>query len=605
MNVLVLHNNNLPNYLLLSFEINDIVIKSVSVKLPETDVQDFDTFISDFLSNQNKSNPLCQYDMIVLPFNTTVNNLEYTGLRIAAHLRLTREWNCMSTPILFLGPDTFQEISQFSELGSLLNSFNVFISSKNKQEEIIDMLRWIKENTKAKDIIEDSPEYKDFLKRMKSISAPANYATHHSLANEWAIMRWNDIMTDPVELPNNDFTKMLYYKYLRALYGDSQKIKKWLKKQGLANLERIDNIEGGKKLVLIDDEWNKGWADIIAHIADVSGFDFEKCEVKKEWDRDTLVKEVNTFVDNNDADCYLLDLRLHDSDFDTEYLKKNDFRLSGYEVLDHIKSNNEANPVIVFSASNKLWNFKNTVWNYKDENSLKEKEGAFDYILKETPESASKARVSYDIYCDFVNAVRLSFKLSELKEVVKKQKNFKNIYPDASILDEFVKLALLDKGKNNNSLLKACLMNLWTFIEGYIRERYTIIPTEQGGFRQLNSRNDNINWGMVSNRIFVKKQKITNTSYYKILEAWHNTENQVNILPGFEEVDNSKFGITLCSLYLIYNIEERIVNNILIPLGNIRNKMSHESGEVDLSLKMLYDLYFKIIVPIIEQDYKK
>ena len=146
--------------------------------------------------------------------------------------------------------------------------------------------------------------------------------------------------------------------------------------------------------------------------------------------------------------------------------------------------------------------------------------------------------MSYDIYCDFVNAVRLSFKLSELKEVVKKQKNFKNIYPDASILDEFVKLALLDKGKNNNSLLKACLMNLWTFIEGYIRERYTIIPTEQGGFRQLNSRNDNINWGMVSNRIFVKKQKITNTSYYKILEAWHNTENQVNILQGFEEVDN-------------------------------------------------------------------
>ena len=164
MNVIVLHNNNLPVFLLQRSKTSDIIIESVSVELPQTDVPDFDTFISAFLSNKNKVNSLCQYDVIVLPFNTTNNNLEYTGLRIAAHIRLTKEWNCMSTPILFLGPDTFQEINHFSELGSLLNSFNVFISSKNKQEEIIDMLRWIKENTKTKDNIEDSPEYKDFLK---------------------------------------------------------------------------------------------------------------------------------------------------------------------------------------------------------------------------------------------------------------------------------------------------------------------------------------------------------------------------------------------------------------------------------------------------------
>lgn len=604
MKVLVLHNNNLPSFLLLESQTKDISIRSVSVALPETDIPDFDTHISNRMSDEHGANlKRDNYDIIILPYNTTENNIEYTGLRILAHLRLTRDWNCMSVPILFIGPDTTDEMDQFCELSSLLYSFNVFRSSKNKQEDVFKMLRWINKETKPVENVEDTPEYKDFLKRMKSLSAPANYATHHSLANEWAIMRWNDMMTNPVELPNNEFTKMLYYKYLRALYGDSQKIKKWLKKQGLINLEKIDYIEREKKLVLIDDEWNKGWAAIIAYIAKSSGFKFENCAIKKKWDRNTLINNVEDFIDNNDADCYLLDLRLHETDFDEVFLKNNSLRLSGYEILDHIKKNNEANSVVIFSASNKLWNFKKTVWNYKDEEKLKEKEGAIDYVLKETPESSLKAQESYNIFYGFVNAIRLSFNLSKLKEVVNKQKKLKSLYPNASILDEFVRLVLFDKGKNSNSLLKACLMILWTFVEEYISKRYSIIPTERGAYQQLYSKIDNANCGIVSNRIFIKKQKITNTGYSRILEARCKVMNQTTLLSGFEEVDNSKFGITLCSFFLIYNIDEKIINNILIPLGNVRNKMSHESGEVDLSLKMLYDFYFKIIVPIIEHDY--
>ena len=92
---------------------------------------------------------------------------------------------------------------------------------------------------------------------MKSISAPANYATHHSLANEWAIMRWNDMMTNPVDIPDKDFAKMLYYKYLRALYGNSQDLEG--SKNNNKNIEEIGDFRFGKKLALIDDEWGKGW----------------------------------------------------------------------------------------------------------------------------------------------------------------------------------------------------------------------------------------------------------------------------------------------------------------------------------------------------------
>ena len=609
MKVLVLHNNNLPDYLLLSSKITDVDIKSVSVKLPETDVQDFDTFISDYLSNQNEGNPLYLYDVIVLPYNTTNNDLEYTGLRIAAHIRLTKEWNCMSKPILFLGPDTFQEINQFSELGCLLNSFNVFMSSKNKQEEIIKMLSWIKENTKAINNIEDSPEYKIFLNRMKCLSAPANYSTHHSLANEWAIMRWNDMMTNPVDLLNNDFTKMLYYKYLRALYGDSQKIKIWLKKQGLNNLEKIENIEEGKRLVLIDDEWNKGWADILAHIAEVSGFEFDKCEIKKEWDRDTLVNNVNTFVDNIAADCFLLDLRLHDSDFDEVFLKKNSLRLSGYEILDHIKEKNEANSVVVFSASNKIWNFKNTVWDYKDEKSLKEKEGALDYVLKETPESSLSARESYKIYSGFVNAVRLSFRLSKLKEVVTKQNDIKMINPSVSSLEEFIKLVLLDKGQNKHSIIKACLMCLMTFLEDYIKERYEFVSTGgDGPAKRVQLALTKNNGGTtidtdITKHVFVKRRQKENSTYSEIIDSYYTAESS-EPESCFTPINDKDTGLLLSVLYVQYNFSSSDIKKYFLPIKNKRNTISHESKNISLEYNELYDFYFKIIVPIIEHDHK-
>ena len=609
MKVLVLHNNNLPSFLLIDSQIENVSIKSISVALPETDIPDFDSHISNILIDGNRVNLKNEsFDIIILPYNTTENCIEYTGLRILAHLRLTREWNCLSTPILFLGPDTTDEVNQFCELGSLLCSFNVFKSSKNKLEDVLKILKWINQRTIAIDNVEDTQEYKDFLKRMKSLSAPANYATHHSLANEWAIMRWNDMLTNPVEISNNDFSKMLYYKYLRALNGDSQKIKKWLKKQGLNNLERIDDIEGGKKLVLIDDEWKKGWADIIDHIAKVSGFEFEKCEIKKEWDRDTLINEVKSFVDDNDADCYMLDLRLHDSDFDKDYLNTNNLKLSGYDILDYIKSNNEANPVIVFSASNKLWNFKKTVWDYKDE-FLNEKEGAFDYILKETPESALKARESYNIYSDFVNAIRSSFKLSKLKKIVSKQNDLKKVYPDMSLFDEFVKLVLLDKGRDNHSVKKACLMTCMTFLEDYIKDRYEFISTGFDLAKKLQLAQTDKYGGAtietdVTKHVFLRREKKLNSDNYEIIDSYYTVDN-TEPESCYVSVFNKDIGLLLSVLFIQYKFNRSDIKTFFLPIRNKRNAISHELNNVSIGYQELYDFYFKIIVPIIEKDNPK
>ena len=96
-----------------------------------------------------------------------------------------------------------------------------------------------------------------------------------------------------------------------------------------------------------------------------------------------------------------------------------------------------------------------------------------------------------------------------------------------------------------------------------------------------------------------------NTVYNKIVDTDYITGSSASIPHGYEEVDNSKFGLTLCSLYLKYRIDKNVINNIVVPLDGIRNDVSHKPGKVNLKIKQLYDFYFKIIVPIIEQDSKK
>lgn len=607
MKVLVLHNNNLPEFLLRSAKLEDVNVKSISVALPETDVPDFDSHISQKMVDEYGANLIKEcYDIIILPYNTTENDLEYTGLRILAHLRVTREWNCMATPIMFLGPDTLLEVNQFCELGGLLNTFNVFTSSITKQEDLITKLRWIKKETRAIESIETTPEYKAFLKRMRSLSAPANYTSHHSLANEWAIMRWNDMMSQPVDLPDNGFTHMLYYKYLRALYGDSQKMKRWLNKNNYTDLERFDGIIGNKKLVLIDDEWDKGWAGILKHIADSSGFDFNYCEIKKEWDRNTLIKEVLVFIDKNDADCFLLDLRLHDTDFNEQYLKENELRLSGYEILDYIKEKNEANQVVIFSASNKVWNFKNTVWDYKV--GLKARDGATDYLLKETPESVLKSSESYNLYLNFFNSIQTSFKLSELKKVVEKQVYLKHICSVVSPLDEFYRLVLLDKGRDKKSILKACLMCLMSFLEDYIKDRFELLKTGKDSSKRIKLVKTQKYGGAtieenVEKHIFVRREK-KDTKYYNIIDSYY-TKEETESRNLFTSVSEGDIGLLISALYINYEMSNLYMNDFFLPIKNKRNTISHEPDNIPLRYNELYNFYFKIIVPVIEHDYKK
>lgn len=349
MNILIIHNDNLPETLTQDLQRTDGINADLKIfRMEPTEQKTFDTFIDNKLSEW-LANDKIKYDVIILPFSLTERHIEYTGLRVAAHIRLTKEWHnhhknrYLNIHILFIGPDNKDDVMTFSNLGSLLLTFNTYATSKTTTEDIVKILNWIQTHKRQLpdnyDEIIGTPEYNDLLNRLCSIRPPANYATHHAIANEWAIIRWIDMFTweegEAPELGNKDFKAMLYFKYIMAKSGVRDSFtKKWKKQEENKIRPLIKGIEG-KKLIFIDDEGGKGWYDLIKIIAKNSGATEPECyTIEKNTNKEQLIKKIKDFLHNNKADCYLIDLRLHDDDFKENIRSKNN-RMGTDNIFNH------------------------------------------------------------------------------------------------------------------------------------------------------------------------------------------------------------------------------------------------------------------------------
>ena len=102
MKVLVLHNNNVPFFLRNPRcpQIGEVFFEAKMLKYDSNiETRGFDSYVSSQLAFLKDSS----YDIILLPFTLSDENyLEYTGLRIAVHIRLTPSWKKLTTPILFI-----------------------------------------------------------------------------------------------------------------------------------------------------------------------------------------------------------------------------------------------------------------------------------------------------------------------------------------------------------------------------------------------------------------------------------------------------------------------------------------------------------------------
>lgn len=282
-------------------------------------------------------------------------------LDLAMHVRLSKDQLGQGhlCPIVFVSSSGLASLLTYGQSQIFLTG-SIYVCRKEELAAVLDNAEPL------------SPESfrSSFLNRINIQKPEGN---NHSLANQWGASRLFRIVSgrdiSPEEYKDfNDVQKELYYKYIL------NRISRQFSGPAYAYNEKIQNSID-KKILLIDDEADKGWAKTIARIFPISLFNPDTdviCE--RVPDYESLSDEARNKIENGGYDLFLLDLRLNGAAEDAEAEPQN---MSGYKVLHRIKSFNRGNQVIMLTASNKAWNLK-AILNPLD--------GASGYFVKESPE---------------------------------------------------------------------------------------------------------------------------------------------------------------------------------------------------------------------------
>ena len=272
-------------------------------------------------------------------------------------------------------------------MANILFTKNIFII-KNTKEDIEKYKNKVYNNLTQK-------EYQyNFLEKIK-VKQPKDYLSHHSIANEWAINRWAEaikVKSDNLTINNDKISSMLYFKYLLA---------KSNQKNDEINLNTKLTKQG--KVLLIDDEWNKGWSDILSSIfKENDNIEFETFEhdFKDKSNFNLFIQPKKKIIEFN-PDVVVLDLRLAQSDHDEATTIDN---YSGIKLLKAIHEINAGIQVIMLTATSK----STILEKLYDYNIL-------GYIKKEHPEDNSISTV--ENINKFVSLVDKGLDNKYLKEI--------------------------------------------------------------------------------------------------------------------------------------------------------------------------------------------
>jgi len=406
MNIVLIHSENIYQDLkelfnpecILTFEYSD-------------NIYDIDYELTNFLKIKIlPKNPTS----IFIQTSLSANSLEFIGIRLACHIRLSSIKDISNIPIILIGEESFEDLFKHYENPELFATKGLYLSTPGSCK-IKKYLEKIKNGSLA-----GCPSIEELAKRV-NISPPANYQSHHSITNEWSILRWAkalDINNDvsPLQKIKENIEVKLFYKHLLAKYPD------------IAEPEKIPTIFQNKgKVLLIDDEWNKGWKTIFEKIFSNNaseGIEFitfkELFQSKKQ---EEIIDLIVASVEKEDPDVIILDLRLADSDF---FDSNQPFDLTGYKVLRKIKEINPGYQIIIFSASNKVRNLLKL-----------QTEGVDGFILKESPELSISKDYAKDSIGALINNINCCLNKAYLKRIHTLSKSIKENIQKNSINEKY------------------------------------------------------------------------------------------------------------------------------------------------------------------------
>lgn len=293
-------------------------------------------------------------------------------------------------------------------------------------------------------------------------------------------------------------------------------------------------------------------------------------------------------------------------------------------IIENIKDLNKANQVIIFTASNKIWNLKEEINNI----------GALGYVLKESPMMNLNRTGSIELYQDFVRLVKNAVKLSTLRELVKfqeylvnvnKQMETENSEVDLNGVYNSIELLLLDKhlfDKTNSNkynpsqeIVKSVILNQVVFVETYLKKKYTTTLEPKVNFsngKRMAVKEVSLNKSDIKHNVLghiflqsefddgysrVKDVLLSNAQLTEAPSGW-------NYLSESTQNKNKDLSIMLSAAYGFYSFDEQRLK-LLAKMKDIRNSyIAHHGGSLDIPFEEIRDFYIDIIGAILKQDYK-
>lgn len=356
------------------------------------------------------SNELDSCNSLII--NCNIGLPEQELFEIGVYIRLKRGPN-WDIPIFIYSEGGIRSLYarvKYDQIGiSRTNRFNLINQSEFEKDEItgsalIDL--------KIASMYQQELNWEDFVRKIEV----KNSKDKHTIANEWAIYRWAQIIgaTDiSIEELNSEISSSLYFQYLKAIYPvspnnnlpDNKLTIPWHDiKQKSRGIDDEADKSWKPKIIYIDDEADRGWNGIFWEIFKKNGiedFFVVGYEEIKSLSKNEIIDLAVSEVTDLDADIVILDFRMHASDF-----SKNAANITGLEILKKIKSDNPGIQVIMFSATNKVWNLQALM-----------DSGVDGFIVKEAPENSVDPNFTVESITKFYEIANKCLKKSFLKDL--------------------------------------------------------------------------------------------------------------------------------------------------------------------------------------------
>lgn len=367
----------------------------------ETKIHFFDVNTEDDFYNFTIKYFSDKYDLIVIPCSLGDIHTNYAGIKLGICIRLIQDSNKNKyTPIIFISSDSFEEIYSITLEASILSAAGSYLSLPNKYKI---------ESISMKAGVINSQVFKTNVLKRIFLTKPPQVGSH-SIANEWGVYRLAKIGCYHLPKPKSN----LYLEYLKNIneYSENEFDVNEVKSHKIKFKETLKKIKY-INILYVDDEKDKGWELVLKEVfkdAIKSNGNFVAVDTEDKGENEIRCSK---------WDLILLDLRLTTPE---EILLANSSinKFAGGRLLKLAKELNPSVPVIMITASNKIWNLENVI-----------EIGADGYYIKESPEYSQDLRYSIDNYINFLNNISI---------ILDKSRYLKWFWIHSKEIKEYIKL---------------------------------------------------------------------------------------------------------------------------------------------------------------------